>query len=50
MDPKQIDQRIYDLYDEYCHSNMNRREFLARAAAITVILAAFRKRASAGPN
>lgn len=37
MDPKQIDQRIYDLYDEYCHSNMDRREFLARAAAITVI-------------
>lgn len=37
MDPKDIDQRIYDLYDEYCHSKMERREFLARAAAITVI-------------
>lgn len=37
MDPKQIDQRIYDLYDEYCHSSMDRREFLSRAAAIAVI-------------
>ncbi|MBX2806916.1 MAG: dienelactone hydrolase family protein [Hyphomicrobiales bacterium] len=37
MDPKQIDQRIYDLYDEYCHSTMRRREFLERAAAIAVI-------------
>jgi carboxymethylenebutenolidase len=32
----EIDQRIYDLYDEYCHSTMDRREFLLRAAAITV--------------
>ena len=32
-----IDPRIYDLYDQYCHSNMDRREFLSRAAAITVI-------------
>jgi len=33
----EIDQRIYDLYDEYCHSStMDRREFLLRAAAITV--------------
>jgi carboxymethylenebutenolidase len=37
MDPKKIDQRIYDLYDEYCHSTMDRREFLTRAAAITII-------------
>lgn len=37
MDPKEIDRRIYDLYDEYCHSDMDRREFLARAAAITVV-------------
>jgi carboxymethylenebutenolidase len=37
MNPKDIDQRIYDLYDEYCHSRMDRREFLARAAAIAVV-------------
>lgn len=34
-DPK-IDPRIYELYDRYCHSTMERREFLRRAAAITV--------------
>ena len=32
-----IDPRIYDLYDEYCHGPMTRREFLNRAAAIAVI-------------
>ena len=32
----QIDPKIYELYDEYCHSTMERREFLRRAAAITV--------------
>jgi carboxymethylenebutenolidase len=37
MNPKDIDQRIYDLYDEYCHCRMDRREFLARAAAIAVV-------------
>ena len=31
-----IDQRIYDLYDEYCHGTMERREFLRRASLITV--------------
>lgn len=33
----EIDQRIYDLYDEYCHSEMSRREFLARASTIAVV-------------
>ena len=33
---QQIDQRIFDLYDEYCHGYINRREFISRAAAITV--------------
>ena len=33
----QIDPRIYDLYDEYCHSPMTRREFLDKAAAIAVV-------------
>lgn len=32
----EIDQQIYDLYDEYCHGFMDRREFLNRAGAITV--------------
>lgn len=31
-----IDKKIYDLYDEYCHGYMDRREFLSRASAITV--------------
>ncbi|MBT8095613.1 MAG: dienelactone hydrolase family protein [Woeseia sp.] len=31
-----IDQRVFDLYDEYCHGRIDRREFLQRAAAITV--------------
>jgi carboxymethylenebutenolidase len=32
----EIDQRVYDLYDEYCHGGIDRREFLARSAAIVV--------------
>jgi carboxymethylenebutenolidase len=31
-----IDQRIFDLYDEYCHGAIDRRAFLSRAAAVTV--------------
>ncbi len=33
---QQIDQRVFDLYDEYCHGQIDRREFLSRAAAITI--------------
>ncbi|MFL2545965.1 MAG: dienelactone hydrolase family protein [Candidatus Rariloculaceae bacterium] len=33
---KEIDQRVFDLYDEYCHGRMDRREFLSRAAAMTI--------------
>jgi carboxymethylenebutenolidase len=33
----EIDQRVYDLYDEYCHGQIDRREFLRRAAMITVV-------------
>ncbi|MEO8717406.1 MAG: dienelactone hydrolase family protein [Burkholderiales bacterium] len=29
-----IEPAIYELYDEYCHGRMDRREFLARAAAL----------------
>ena len=32
----QIDQRVFDLYDEYCHGRIDRREFLARSAALVV--------------
>jgi carboxymethylenebutenolidase len=32
-----IDGRIYELYDRYCHSDMERREFLHRAAALGVV-------------
>jgi carboxymethylenebutenolidase len=32
----EIDQRVYDLYDEYCHGGIDRREFLRRASALTV--------------
>jgi len=32
----EIDQRVFDLYDEYCHGGIDRREFLKRAAAICV--------------
>src|SRR3982751_2120974 len=29
-----IDQRVFDLYDEYCHGRIDRREFLKRAGAL----------------
>ena len=32
----EIDQRVFDLYDEYCHGGIDRREFLARSAALVV--------------
>jgi len=32
----EIDQRVYDLYDEYCHGRIDRREFLARASTLIV--------------
>jgi len=28
---------IFDLYDEYCHTEMERRDFLTRAAALTLV-------------
>lgn len=31
-----IDKQIYDLYDEYCHGRLDRREFLSRASVITI--------------
>ena len=32
----EIDQRVFDLYDEYCHGRIDRRSFLAQAAVVTV--------------
>ena len=37
MKPKPIDARVYELYDDYCHGGMERREFLSRAAAIMIV-------------
>jgi carboxymethylenebutenolidase len=36
MTAQKIDQRVYDLYDEYCHGKIDRREFLARASALVI--------------
>ncbi len=33
---QEIERRVYDLYDEYCHGGMDRREFLRRAGALGV--------------
>jgi carboxymethylenebutenolidase len=30
----EIDQQVFDLYDEYCHGRIDRREFLKRAAVM----------------
>ena len=30
-----IDQRVFDLYDEYCHGRIDRRSFLKQAALVT---------------
>ncbi|MEE4164471.1 MAG: dienelactone hydrolase family protein [Desulfocapsaceae bacterium] len=32
-----IDPKVYDLYDEYCHTQMSRRDFLGRASALVVV-------------
>lgn len=36
MNEKIIDQRVFDLYDEYCHGYIDRREFMGRAGALTI--------------
>ena len=36
MENMDIDPRVYDLYDDYTHSRIDRRQFLSRSAAITV--------------
>ena len=37
MKPEQIDPKVYDLYDRYCHGRMSRREFLDKAATLAVV-------------
>ncbi|MBU2649181.1 dienelactone hydrolase family protein [bacterium] len=37
MTKESIDPKVYNLYDEYCHSQMERRDFLNRAAALSVV-------------
>jgi carboxymethylenebutenolidase len=32
-----IDPRVYDLYDEYCHTQMTRRDFFNKASALAVV-------------
>ena len=34
---QEIDQRVFDLYDEYCHGRIDRREFFSRAAALAIV-------------
>lgn len=36
MKQNEIDGRVFDLYDEYCHGRIDRRQFLDRAAALTI--------------
>ncbi len=36
MTRNKIDDEIYDLYDEYCHGRIDRRQFFERAAEVTV--------------
>jgi carboxymethylenebutenolidase len=36
MDQHRIDERVFELYDEYCHGVIDRREFFRRAATIGV--------------
>ncbi len=36
MKRNKIDGRVFDLYDDYCHGRIDRREFFARAATLTV--------------
>ena len=30
----EIDQQVFDLYDEYCHGRIDRREFLKRVGTL----------------
>lgn len=36
MTEKAIDPKVFELYDNYCHGRIDRRQFLDRAAALTI--------------
>jgi carboxymethylenebutenolidase len=36
MTQNSIDSKVYDLYDEYCHTQMTRRDFLSQASKLAV--------------
>jgi len=36
MKRRKIDERVFELYDDYCHGRIERREFLGRASALTI--------------
>ena len=36
MRQDEIDDQVFELYDEYCHGNIDRREFFRRAGQLTV--------------
>jgi carboxymethylenebutenolidase len=33
-----INQELFDLYDEYCHSDMSRRDFISKASSLAITL------------
>ena len=37
MTKNTIDPKIFELYDEYCHSTMSRRDFLTRASSLAIV-------------
>lgn len=37
MQQHEIDDQVFDLYDEYCHGKINRRQFFERAATLTIV-------------
>ena len=34
MAESDVERRVFDLYDDYCHGRIDRRAFFARAAAL----------------
>lgn len=36
MKKDEAENQVYDLYDRYCHGQLNRRQFFERAAALTI--------------
>ena len=38
MNQDEIDDQVFELYDEYCHGNMDRRDFFRVAAAGSLLM------------